>query len=395
MALYNLSGGTSSFDEPGGGFQSPDPAAPPQRPPITTQPIDPARRFDGTLTGPFGQTMAPPGGTLGTIPSGATQTNQISWAMPPATATSAPSAPAGGSPFRQNILEAMAQAGITPSYDAGSGRGDVQYWENVINQGGGWSPYWADRIRNSAQIDAQGAAQGGMGQPAGGFMGTGGIFDDPSTKAFENLINQRIGQLQTPFQNPDLQPAVDYLRQYFQQLQGPAFTPQQMDLMQTQQFDPLMQQRDQARQQIVQHFAAHGLGPDSGPVQQALLQSDQAYERLGTQARAGVASNAIGVQKQQQQQAASLGRLIAQLQQGQFNSQQGRQDQAVNLASIMPNLAWNRILGANALIQPVNAGSLFNPLQSFQQQGAQQGAQFSNGLMQVLPYLMQLFQTNG
>lgn len=213
------------------------------------------------------------------------------------------------------------------------------------------------------------------------------VFNDPATQQYEQMLNSLIGNLNQPYTPPSFGPSMDYLTKYFQQLQGPAYTPQQMDLLQTQSFDPIMQQRDAARQQILQRFARQGMGPDSGPVQAALLQNDQAYEKLGTQARAGVASNAIGLQKQQQAQAAQLGPLMASLEQQQFNNNQSRQLQAAQEASIIPSLAWQRLTGLNSSIQPINPGSLFQPLQNFQQQGYTQGANYMSQLMQVLTSL--------
>jgi hypothetical protein len=174
------------------------------------------------------------------------------------------------------------------------------------------------------------------------------------------------------------------LNQYFKQLQGPAYTPDQLALMQTQQFDPLMAQRDAADQQIIQRFGAQGMGPGSGPVQAAILQNHQKFDQLGTQARAGVANNAIGVQKQQQAQAAALGPQIANLESANYNAQNQNMLQAASLAGIVPQLAWNRLQGANSSIQPLNPSALLNPLYAFQQQGYNQGSDYMSQLMQAL-----------
>jgi hypothetical protein len=65
-------------------------------------------------------------------------------------------------------------------------------------------------------------------------------------------------------------------------LNGPAYTPDQMALMQTQASIRSWRQRDQEEQHIIARFAQQGMGPSSGPVQAAILANRQKYEQLGT-----------------------------------------------------------------------------------------------------------------
>ncbi len=214
------------------------------------------------------------------------------------------------------------------------------------------------------------------------------VFSDPATQQYEQLLNAMIGRLNTPYEAPNFQPAVDYLKSYFQQLQGPAYTPQQMDLMQTQALDPQTVQRDAARQQIIERFGAQGVPPSSGIVQKAILDSDQNFEKLRTTTQAGFANNAIGMQKQQQAQAASLGPQIAALEQAQQSANEGRQLKATDLGGVIPQMSWDRITGANQMIQPINTGDLLSQLTAAQNTAYGQSAGYSTALMQLLMQLM-------
>lgn len=229
------------------------------------------------------------------------------------------------------------------------------------------------------------AAAGGSG---GGNPGTG-VFTDPASQAWEAALNARIGQLQTPYNNPGFQPAIDQLTQYLQKLNGPAYTPDQMGVMQTQALDPLEHQRTAAKQQIVQRMASHGIGPGSGILEKALEDADQQFSQLRTKTQAGFATNAIGQSNQNAGIAAQVAPLIAQMYQGQFNAQDQRNQMATQLAGTVPMAAWERLMGANGMMQQQNPLSALQLLGGFQQTGYNQGADFGSGLMQLLQLLMQ------
>lgn len=312
--------------------------------------------------------------------------------------STAPQQPAGGGDLMSRINAALAAAQSTD---------DPNYWFQKISAdpngaGSAWN-YWAGRIaqgdgalavRNGTMQKFQDPGAGGGGgssspyQPFSVPSPNTSVFSDPATQQYEQMLNQMMGRLNTSYQAPDYQSSIDALKAYMDQLNGPVYTPQQMDLMQTQALDPLAQQRDAARQQIIQHFSALGQGPDSGTVQAALLNSDQNFEKLRTQSQAGFASNAVGLQKQQQMQAASLAPQIAALEQANQTNNENRQMQAVNLGGIIPALSWQRLTGANSLIQPINTSSLLSQLQTSQQQGYNNSANYSSGLMQLLMQLM-------
>lgn len=257
---------------------------------------------------------------------------------------------------------------------------DPNYWIKRITETGGLGEdnlkYWQDASYGDSAFYLNPSRE------------SGGIFSDPATAQYESLLNGLIGRLNTPYNAPDFQPAVDYLRTYFKQLQQPVYTQGQRDVIQTQAIDPLTQQRDVARQNIIQHFAQQGIPPSSGIVQKALLDSDQSFEKLNTQVHSNFAANEIHQGQQNQQQAASLGPLIAQLEQQQFAGNEGRQFNAANLAGIIPALAWQRLTGANNTIQQTNPLSAINLLNLFQNQGYNQGQNYGSGLAQIIAAIL-------
>lgn len=271
----------------------------------------------------------------------------------------------------QTTPQADPYAWVDQALQSAQSTDDPNYWKSVIAQKstGNDQAYWIDRINrgNGSALVKNGSMSLFQDGPAGGAGGAvpspnTSVFSDPATQQYEQMINQMMGRLNTPTQAPDYQSSIDALKSYMAQLNGPAYTPQQTDLMQTQALDPLASQRDSARQQIIQHFATMGVPSSSGIVQSALLNSDQNFEKLRTQTQAGFATNAIGMQKQQQAQAAGLAPQIAALEQANQTQNENRQMQAVNLGGIVPQTAWQRLTGANSLVQPINTASLLQQL---------------------------------
>lgn len=203
--------------------------------------------------------------------------------------------------------------------------------------------YWDPNDSGADQLtEGSGGAMGGTAAPTTAAKPAGtSIFDDPATKNFETLLNQRI-----------------------QELLGPAYTNSQMDLMQTQALDPLEVQRQQAKQQVIQRMASHGVPPSSGIVERALEDVDRQFNTLRTQSQSGFANKAID-------QTAT------------------NHNQAVSMAEIIPQMAWSRLTGANGAVSPMNSPALLSLLNSFQQSGYQNSNQFMQSL---IPILMQLFQ---
>jgi hypothetical protein len=160
------------------------------------------------------------------------------------------------------------------------------------------------------------------------------VFDDPATKHFETLLNQRI-----------------------QELLGPAYTPAQMDLQQTQALDPMEREHQAARQQVIQRLAAHGIPPSSGIVERALEDVDRSFQQLRTKTQAGFATKAI-------------------------ERTDANRNQAVGLASTIPNLAWSRLHDAGT--NPLNSPQLLALLNAFQQSGYANSDAFMKTVMEIL-----------
>jgi hypothetical protein len=303
--------------------------------------------------------------------------------------TAQPGATTGGSDLMSRITQALSAAHSTD---------DPNYWYGKIsadpNGGGSAWNYWLDRINrgdgSQMGLPRFNDAGGGSTQQAPPPYGGTNVFSDPATAQFEQLLNSMINKFQTPYTPPGYQQGIDQLQQYLQQLNGPAYTPGQMDLLQTQALDPLQQQHDAARQQVIQRFGAQGIGPSSGITQSALEQVDRGFEQQRTQLQGQFASNAVGLARQNAATAASLAPQISALQSQQYYSQDPRNLQAVNLASTIPALAMQRLGAAGGSIAPINTSSLLQLLGGFQNQGYNQSANYGSGIAQLLAALFGL-----
>jgi len=275
---------------------------------------------------------------------------------------------------------------------------DPNYWFQKISgdpngAGSAWG-YWLDRINrgDGAQLGLPRFQDGG-GTPAGGTYNASNPFSDPATKGYIDLLNSRIQQLLTPQHNPDMDPLLSYMRQYFQQLQQPTYTDAQRATIATQQLDPMERQRQARKQQVIQQMASRGMGPSDGPTIAALAQIDRDYDTQRAQAQGGIATNEINLGRQNQAQAVDVGSAIASLQNGMFNQQDQRANQAVNLGAQIPNMAQSRLQQSIQLLNGsnVNPASLFGSQQGFQQQGIAQNAQDSNQWSAIIAALAKAF----
>ena len=228
------------------------------------------------------------------------------------------------------------------------------------------------RVKHSASGREFEASQMGFLDP---YLGRGGgVFDDPATSEWEQLLRQLTGRLNQPRENPDFQPMVDYLRQYFQKLQGPAYSPNEMDLMQTQALDPLERQRQAERQQVTQRLANRGISQTSGVFEEGIRDVDKRFDEMRTRTQSGFATDAVHQQQQNAQQAAGIGQLLASLQEAQASGDEGRAFQALNLFRQIPDLADRRLSMAQQTLNPLNPMALLQMGQnnSFNQQQQQQ-----------------------
>jgi hypothetical protein len=244
----------------------------------------------------------------------------------------------------------------------------------------------------------------GSGGGAGNeFLANGPIFTDAATIDWENALRDFVTRLRQPIVNPDLDPLVSFMRGEFQRLQGPAYTPEELDLMQTQVFDPLTAQRDVERQNILNWASSHGMGPNDGPTQQLLSDLNRQYSQVRTKGSADVAMKAIDQGRQNRQQALQVGSALTALHDQIFNREEDRITQAIGLLQQIPALADSRLALANSVLMGGQAaagvaGSAANYLASiYNTQANQQAANaasnrnFWSGLIQAFavaaPYI--------
>lgn len=286
-----------------------------------------------------------------------------------------------------------------PPVEGGSGGGSATFgpdtdWSNPANldayfasRGVTLSPqsraYWLQRFSSPefAGDRAYFFRRLSQADEFGGGGGGGNVFSDPATIDWENLIRTITGQLTTPRNNPDLNPLIDYMRQYFKELQGAAYTPAQRELYQTQALDPLTRERDKQKQDILLWAAQHGQDPNSGPVQSRLQDLDQKFAQVRTGTQAQLATSEIEKQKQQQQQALAVGTALSGLQNNALQTDEDRLLQALQVLGLIPQMANTRLGLANQTLGgQLSPVSLLQLLMSGQQQGSQQNNDFWNQL---------------
>jgi hypothetical protein len=138
---------------------------------------------------------------------------------------------AGGGDLKSRIDAALAAAHSTD---------DPNYWYQKVGgdpngAGSAWS-YWLDRI-NRGDGSQMGLPKFQDGPSGGGYGGTS-VFSDPATANFEKLLNEMIGRFNTPAPPPDYQASIDQMKAYLAKLNGPVYTPAEMELQQTQALNP-------------------------------------------------------------------------------------------------------------------------------------------------------------
>lgn len=233
------------------------------------------------------------------------------------------------------------------------------------------------------------------GQNDSGLGGSANPFDDPATKPYIDQLLKRIQELQLPQQNPQMDSLQAYLKKYFEQLQGPTYTPQQQDTIHTQALDPLQRQRQAELQQVALTMAKRGITPGSGPYLQAERDINQKFDSLGAQTQGGLALNEINLGRENQQQAVNVGSAAAQLSNGQFLQQENRANQALNFGSQIPQLAQQRMAQAIQLLNSQNQSQgmagLLQALEGFQKNGMTQNATDSSYWSNLIALLAKQF----
>lgn len=154
-----------------------------------------------------------------------------------------------------------------------------------------------------------------------------GVFNDPLTKQYEQLLSAQIGlyqQQQQQMQEQARQAAerraataaaverlTGYTNQRVAKLQAPAYTGAEQEILRTQLLDPLERDRTAANQRALQQIGARGFDPSSGIAQQLLQDVNRAYDEQRTRAQGTIASRQIEEQRGRDQEAQQLMQYLA------------------------------------------------------------------------------------
>jgi hypothetical protein len=166
-------------------------------------------------------------------------------------------------------------------------------------------------------------------QTGGGGMGN--YFSDPVLQQFLNMGEGAISQLLQPQAiNPTLQAAIDSLmrsisadagfgefaaiaRPRLEQLQNPAYTDRERDIIRTNFSDPLERQRTARMQQETLRMAGRGITPESGIFTEAMLGLNRDFDIARTIGDRELAVREIGLEDERGREAISIGQIMASL----------------------------------------------------------------------------------
>ena len=316
-------------------------------------------------------------------------------------------------------------------YDYGGPQQRVQYTQT------GFGPKSDPRLRDgikgnyaAAQGGGAGLVPGGLPPGGGGYRGAPGDpgsyrssytsqFSDPSTQQFEGYLMQQMQALEAQRaqmakqqggfrdQQAAAQQSTDrllkYLRERSGELQGPAYTGTEAEVLRTQMLDPIERDRTAANQRALQSIGARGLEPTSGIALQLQNEVNQGFDQRRASAQGDLAYRTINEQRSREQEAQALMGLIPQVQRAsatgdlQFlqmldQALNAPRQQGLQLSQMLyrlPAQAQNDALAAMGM--GPGADSIFQ--QAMQLYGAQQNASnqnlsYYNMLGQMLPYLL-------
>jgi hypothetical protein len=166
---------------------------------------------------------------------------------------------------------------------------------------------------------------------------SGNYYDDPLLQGYIDFGHQAMNRLTGPQGiHPALQAAIDALTRMssggtphmdmsylapFQaavdkrqaQIDKPGWSSQQQDILRTQVSDPLMAERDAARQRVLEHLAQQGITPESGIAQQALMDTDRQFQQSRTTGERDLATREMAQEEARQQEGVSIHQMLASL----------------------------------------------------------------------------------
>jgi hypothetical protein len=231
----------------------------------------------------------------------------------------------------------------------GGSRGDVQLpswaggqtWDVVYGAGGPQAQQRWQRVQDRGGNPGSGSASGST---------AGQVFTDPATSQWEQMLRQLVARMNQP---------------------QPEYTPAQLELLQTQALDPMTQRRDAMRRQVMERFAARGIGPGSGILEQALQDIDRQFNRLATQTQGAFAAQNIARGDQR------------------FAGDEARAMQALGLMFQIPQLADSRFqMAQGSMLNPFaafgNVSNFYNQQQQNQLYQQQQSQQYWNQIAQLI-----------
>lgn len=231
--------------------------------------------------------------------------------------------------------------------------------------------------------------------PAAAPAPNGAVFDDPATAPLEAYIKRRAAELGMPIDDPMRDQLLQVLQGILEWSQTPAYSDSEAAGLRVGMFDQLEQDRQVARQQMLETLAARGIDPSSGIALSALQEVDRHYDELRAQRENQLFTSAIqrGDYKRGQGLAAATG--AAEVTAGARTEQEQREATLLNLLGILPALAGDRFNQSLALINgtnPTDAFSMALQAAGLQSQNANaangSNASYYAGLGQLLGYIL-------
>jgi hypothetical protein len=202
----------------------------------------------------------------------------------------------GGRPPSPQSLEALAP--ILQQYGIRLGPKNARgFTDGIILPNG----QFVDVITAATETGGTGWAWQTGGGSHGGPQAPGNQYSDPYTQFLEMLLKGRIGNLGQPVNDPyrqqymdamsrrsaaltaaepDYQTLVGSMRNRVTDLRGPGYTGAENEAVRTGALDPIEQDRQAARQRVIERLAARGITLESGIAQQALNDVDKAFDGM-------------------------------------------------------------------------------------------------------------------
>jgi hypothetical protein len=263
---------------------------------------------------------------------------------------------------------------------------------------------------------------GGPGDPGSLQSSYTAQFSDPSTRQFEQYLMQQMQALEAQRtaqgqanvglrgQMTDAQGATkrltDFLGQRASQLQQPAYTGAEQEILRTQMLDPIERDRTAANQRALENVGSRGFDPTSGVAQEMFGQVNRGFDERRASAQGDLAYRQIAEKRSREQEAQALLGAIPGIQRGAGGADlqylqmldaamNKPREQGINLSQQLyrlPAQAQADALQAmgmggspDALFN--NAMQLYNAQNQQGQYQDQQSAQYWAMLGNMLPYL--------